>query len=229
MSRKTSSTKHPPLLIAVGILALVLGSIGHAAKPGGGGGGGGGGAATGKIFYSSGGTLFSMNSDGSNKQQAGVYGVPNPTLHGGHRWFVERRFSDASFFEEYWLVRDDGVEHQLPIDADLEIFSLHWGPGGTLSGTGRRWFLDGTVDPGSCGLYVAEVAFDADGTLLGSSALVQFAHVGVVLENEWSGRPMSAARTFRFSPDLGQVVFDRWHTGSLWVLDVATGQARQIA
>ena len=63
------------------------------------------------------------------------------------------------------------------MDADLEVFSLRWSPDGTLSGTGRRCFLDGTVDPDSCGLYVAAVDFDADGNLIDYVPPAQFAHV----------------------------------------------------
>ena len=204
-------------------LAALLASQAPAAKPG-----GGGGTATGKIFFSSGGTLFSMNADGSNKQPAEAYGGPSPTLYGGHRWFVERRYSEASLFREYWLVREDGVEHQLAIDADLDLLYLNWGPEGTLVGTGRRWVVDGTVDPESCGLYLAVVAFDADGNLVDYVPPVQFGHVGLDVEQS-TGEPITAARAIACSPDLGRVVYDHWDSGELWMLDVPTGETWQVA
>src|SRR5687767_10522543 len=69
------------LLIAVGIAGLAI-SLASAAPPGGGGTGGG------TIFYLSGGSLNTMNSDGSSKTAlpAGVFGNPSRILHGGHRW-----------------------------------------------------------------------------------------------------------------------------------------------
>ena len=44
----------------------------------------------GTIYFSSSGTMFTMNSDGTNKSAlpAGVQGVPSRQAHGGHTWFV---------------------------------------------------------------------------------------------------------------------------------------------
>ena len=209
------------VVLAAGLIA----SAASAAKPGGGGGGTTGPGGVVYFEYING--LWSMSgNNGSGKTQLNIEGSPSRGTHGGHRWFLQRRYVGAGPFPETWLVRDDGVEHQLVIDPDLEV-GVGWGPGDVLIGAGRRWMLDGNVDPATCGVYLGDVEFDAAGDLVGYTPPAMYAPLDVVAAENGQAQ-VDIRWGWDCSPDLTHIVQTRVSAPGLWVTELASGASRQI-
>jgi len=65
---------------------------------------------------------------------------------------------------------------------DLET-TFWWGPGDVLVGIGRRWMLDGNVDPTSCGVYLADIEFDAAGDIVSYVPPALYAPLDVIVDD----------------------------------------------
>jgi len=212
----------PPRWLVL-VSAALLASVAFAAKPGGGGGGTGPG---GVVYFSYTGGLWSMSgNDGFGKTQLNMEGNPSERTYGGRRWFLQRR-SPADGVVETWAVRDDGAEQLLPVDMDLET-TLWWGPGDVLVGIGRRWMLDGNVDPTSCGVYLADIEFDAAGDIVSYVPPALYAPLDVIVDDEGQAQ-VDIRWGCDISPDLTRLVQTRVSGPGLWVTDLLTGDSQQI-
>jgi hypothetical protein len=225
------------------LASLLLPAIAGAAKPG-----GGGPAPTGKIYYyqNPGGPshpVYSMNPDGSGKSLLQVsIGVPGGMLHGGKRWFLRTEEAPTgpggALHWELFAEREDGaLKVRLTDDPAMDFIvtgtnNWHWAPDETASavtigGIGRRWYADGSLEPGSAGLYTATLRFDQTGNVIGLDYPPAFlVSVGT--------RPPSCcdefpdAHFFSWSPDMTQVVVDRWTADDLRIIDVATAASTTL-
>lgn len=226
-------------------ISMVNTSPSLAAKPGGGGGSGGAGGGT--IYFTAGGSLNAMNSDGSGKSTLplNVTGTPSRLLHGGHRWFLTTRVVAGEPHPnglrrgEIFAVRDDGNEDftvQLTDDPLLDFLGTSvWAPAETadaalFSGLARRWVFDGVdwgIDPDSVGIYAATVLFDGEGNVTVLDAAPELV-VSVALlpgSDQW---PDVSNWQFDWSPDLTEVVYSNDDRTDLLVQDVTTGEIRSL-
>lgn len=183
-------------------------------------------AEGGVVYFSYTGGLWSMSGNGGfGKTQLNMEGNPSERTYGGRRWFLQRR-SPADGVVETWAVRDDGAEQLLPVDMDLET-TFWWGPGDVLVGIGRRWMLDGNVDPTSCGVYLADIEFDAAGDIVSYVPPALYAPLDVIVDDEGQAQ-VDIRWGCDISPDLTRLVQTRVSGPGLWVTDLLTGDSQQI-
>ncbi|MBW3540324.1 MAG: hypothetical protein KY476_08640 [Planctomycetes bacterium] len=238
-------------LLVGAALALAAFQMADAAKPGGGGGGSNTGGGT--IYFGVPGLdepdLMTMNSDGTNKTAlpTNVWGDPGRLLHGGRRWFLQRRrivdetYPDGHTRSEQFVLPDDGDESftvQLTDDPTLQFVGpWNWTPAegadsAVIAGTGRRWVFDGTdwqIDPDSVGVYVATVLFDANGNVTGlDGPPFLLVSVGVIQASNGTWYPDAYGWHVDFSPDLQEIVYSNDDRSEMRVMDVLTGQFSTI-
>jgi hypothetical protein len=209
-------------------------------------------APPGTIYYYELGSAFqvsSMATDGSNKTGLAVStrGIPSGLLHGGKRWFLYKAVvpGEVGYYHggatrvELFAEREDGaVRVRLTDDpafyADNSGYvdrGWHWAPDEvaaavTISGLARLFYPDGTVVPGSGGIYTATLRFDQAGDVIGLDAPPAFlVSLGTVPLDPWGDPEQPDARVFSWSPDMTEVVADRrdgaYH--EVRIVDIATG------
>jgi hypothetical protein len=243
MLRYPMRTRVVVLTLASLALGAAFVSSSLAGKPG---GGGGGGTPAGRIYYTQDGVAWSMQADGTDKQLTPYEEGPRTEflsyrLHGGHRWYLEVRWSaEAPWEHSLFAVRDDGDPGSSVLllnatdvgDNLLWLDTIRWGQDDSfISFTALATV---TLPDGSCGydpagfhtLYAAEVVFDASGR----PALTM--SPTAVLAGETAGERDIA--WYDWSPDGSQVAYDLWSPpGSghyaLKIADRLTGQIRLLA
>lgn len=193
------------------------------AKPGGGGTGGG------TIYFQARYFGFaSMNSDGGDKTFPPVTGGGEPSrfLHAGRRWivrtveFVGETYPDASRRNELFAEREDGaLMVQLTADPELQIYGdVRWAPGdAAVSWIARRW-LDGQVV--ESGVYVAELAYDNNGDIVGLVQQPLFPLVPTALVSVNAEGLVPDIFGHDWSPDGGAMVHDNRSNKELWIADL---------
>jgi hypothetical protein len=202
----------------------------------------------GTIYYFHGGSsysMWSMDSDGSNKTNVGSFGyynTPSWDHHNGFRWFLALRTIPGSYYPDGITLRSevfayredydpgDGDTYvQLTDDALLQpVFWNHhvrWLPGDqAISFKARRW--EGSA-PVEGGLYTADLVFRADGNIIGLAAPPTVPTLDFPLDGD--GMPVLGTHSW---DDTGlRVVYnDDGSTGStgLWVADLSSGTRTQI-
>jgi len=211
--------------LAILFLTLCLAGTSAAGKGGGGTGGG-------TIYFTYQGGTWSMNSDGSGKAAlpTGVASFPSHDLHGGHRWFLAVRESTGTYpsgtaRREIFAVRDDGVVSlQLTDQADLECDdTAAWVPGDEeISWNARRWD-SGAVAEG--GIYTATVQFDSQGEVTGLAAEPLSPTIPLDLvtwtdsAHYFTGDLAPDLRSYDWSPDGSEIVYDRFSADELRIAD----------
>jgi len=222
-----------PLLVA----SLALGWTHFALAASGGGTGGG------KIYFSSAGLSYTMNSDGSGKNPlpANVGGEPSRALHGGHRWFLQSREIVGEFYpggtlrHELFAVRGDGDEaftKQLTDQPDLErvggLGNTRWANDatlGTLDGViswiARRWDqTTGVVLEG--GIYAEEIVFDASGNVMGLAAEPVAPLIPAPLVNTGNpAGPEADIRDHDWAPNGLEIVFGHYSKSELRIVNLS--------
>ena len=238
-------------LITLGVATF---AVSTAAAPGGGGGGGGG-TGGGTIYYigpwpntTTGGNsiMTTINSDGSNKTYLGLglFGPPSRALHNGHRWFVAtlgitgEYYPDGNRRREMFAFRDDydvninntpETRVQLTDDNTLVPSSGDWRPGDQgISLIGLRW---SSADPGAvaveAGLYVASLAFDASGNIVGLQSQPTGPVITVPIVEVQAPTPILQPdlAAYSWNPTGELVTFTRGDS-SLWVGNLLNEQTR---
>ena len=232
------------MVAAVVALTAAAGSVvaagaAWAGKPAGGGGGAGdGGTGGGKIYFTdTANALWSMNSDGSGKTAEPSNTVLPPYLtSGGHRWQAVIRgvttepfqFPGGGRYQAVFARRDDGVMVQLTSQLDLEISIIFSRSvvalvpdGGRVSWVARRW-TDGVVTDG--GLYVADLAFDADGNVTGlvtQPAAPAFPRPLVTTSGGQAWNVWPDIDSVSWAPDSTQLAYGFGGSQSSWQVGVA--------
>jgi hypothetical protein len=218
-----------------------------AGKPSGGAGGGSGSTGGGTIWFVAADGDYVMNSDGSGKTPApeGVGGNTRYEFvtHGGHRWFLRARPGSvpvppngAGNFQEYFAVRDDVAMTVQLTDSSvgLEVVDPylagggHWTPDGLALSWAARRRSNGEVDAG--GIYVAPLAFDADGNVTGLVAQPSAPTWSLPLTGDAANRVPDVS-SFSWSPDGTRFVYDTVTSYDSWnaqtrVVDLAAGGDR---
>ncbi len=111
------------------------------------------------------------------------YGVPSYQRHANQRWFVYnlpvwlpageyQTFPNGRVAEGIWAGNEDGQEILLLSEPDIEVISetIWAADDASISFVGERWLVDETGQPTAveAGLYKIDVAYDADGAVVGS-------------------------------------------------------------
>ena len=243
-------------LIALALVALVATGT-EAAKPGGGGGGGTGG---GTVYYSSQGGAWSMNSDGSGKTLLPVGNAfdgtppqPSRLLHGGFRWFLQRRqvagtYPSGAGRVEIFAVRGDGNElytRQLTDSPDHQLtLGGTWLPGDVgISEVGHEWLAGGDCSNppypqfNPCviggGIYSVGVHFAPDGNVDSLPADPGGPVVDIELYVDGGGTTRTNAMWHDWSPNSAEIVhtFEKEPpliTRGSRIVVVATGVSRVL-
>ena len=206
---------------------LVPAGAAMAGKPG-----GGGTVPPGTIYFrgGDGNSVCSMDGGGANrtvlggltKGPAGTY-RPSRLLHGGARWFLHLEPVPSESGpggdprDDFFAVRQDGaVRVRLTSDPAIKYqYRCEWGAdesetGVTVAVVGARWtgtsYTD-TVIPGSCGLYVAHLAFDGVGNVVGLDAEPSL--VAALPTRGAVGRESADTWSFlSWSPDMTRIAYN---------------------
>ena len=224
------------MFAALVLVALSLNSA-YAAKPdnpgggnGGGGGGGGGGNSVGQngggvIYLRYYGELYTMKDDGSDMTVVPGFPdlwsaendtVPSRQLHAGQRWFPVWNG------QELLGVSDAGVASaavSLQNDPLVEGWGANWRIGDeAIAWTGRRRDATGAVVEG--GIYSTPVTFDGAGNLASAGPTELF--LSFPLVDGFNGTLTPDVRTFDWSPDGSQIVYDTYSDETV-IADVLSG------
>ena len=194
----------------------------------------------GTVYFRSAGAVWTMNVDGSEKTELGIYpgidqsseafGDVSRLEHGGHYWFmrfevVGGNYPDGPLVREIFAVRDDGtVEVQLTDDPTLATYhrnrALVWGiDDNTVTWSAKRWGAD-PVMPEEFGIYSAAISFDANGDVIGlSEEPTLIWDTGYHLT--YGGDYVPNVMRIDWSPDGSQIVLAKTqHNDILWELFV---------
>ena len=240
--------------IATFVALLLMAGTSSVFAQGGGHGGSGGGSTGGATIYFINGAgggyntnyTWTMNSDGTNVNQLGFFGlfsVPSRASHNSHTWFLTTLTIGNEFYpdgvsrrSEVFAIRDDydGVLNnnsetrvQLTDNPNLQpafgwFQGMHWTPGDLkISFKGRRW--DGAV-PVEGGLYTADLVYGTDGNITGIAAQPTAPAVAFALD----GNGWPAVGRFSWGSSNTQVAYiDSPETG-IWIANLSTGTRTRI-
>jgi hypothetical protein len=234
MSAKLVAQVGLSLVVAFGVFTAPVG----AAPPS--GGGGGGSTPAGTIYYLDSGVppanhTWSMNFDGSAKTEIGMTGVylcPSGMPHAGVRWYltvlnVSGTYADGTPRREVFAVKSDGTRVQLTDSPEMQAISgtflgMDWLLADQrISFKARRWNGGAPVD---AGLYTADLAFGADGSIVGLSTQ-PVAVAAFPLSSD--GLPTLISHSW--DPTGTKAVYTDSSTPGIWIVDAATGAKTQIS
>jgi len=228
---------------------LFIGAVVPAACVEGVGGGGGGGTGGGTIYFIDTGRetnyLWGMGSDGSNTTEIGKWGyfnAPSRAFHNSQRWYLttlgipNESYPNGNQRVEVFAIRGDydnllnnngETRVQLTNDPTLQAYfgwsqGMHWLPGDlAVSFKARRWVGNVLVEGG---LYTANLAYRADGNIVGLTA--QPAAPTLAFPLDGNGSPAFGRHSWGLSST--QVAYiDSPETG-LWVANLSTGTKTRI-
>ena len=235
---KTATRK----LAALAALTLISATgLAHLAKAAGGPGTGGG-----TIFYTHlcCRTMWTMNSDGTNKTQLGfaAFGTVSTQKYNGHYWFMDARpidppqyYPNGDLRIEVFAFRDDYDQNnhtsemwaQLTNDITFQpsyasgdpAYSYQWVPGGgKISIKARRW--SGNL-VSEAGIYTASLQFGPDGNITGLAAQPGAAAIAFPLDsNLWPN-----LRSYGWDPTGIKIAYE--DTATLGIADTL-GSPHQI-
>jgi hypothetical protein len=235
------------------VAVIVLAAAARTALPRGGssgGGGGGGGGIDGTVYSidadagSSTNHMWKMNLDGTNKTQLGAYGVffaPSSAVHNAETWFLTvlsipgSYYPDGSVRREAFAIRGD-YDASLNNNADTRVQltddplvqpisgsfeSMHWRDADQkISFKARTWGAGAPVDSG---LYTADLAFRADGNVVGLAAAPTR-----VLTFALNADGLPTLNAHSWNPDGTQVAYTDSANPGLWVADLVSGTRTRI-
>jgi hypothetical protein len=231
--------RHMAILLGLVLLGLVASStLEGKGKPG---GKPGGDTPAGTVYYTygSGNTqTWTMDADGSNKTAlpAGVRGEPSHDLHGGHRWFLDRRAVNGTYpngrnRSELFAVRDDGEATQLTASntAFEVIWYARWSKDdASISWVARRWESDSVVEGG---IYVAGITFDSAGDVTGLDAQPADPTIELTIEANNGNSPAGGGHDW--APDGKHIVYGTRATvassSKSYVADLDDGSSSELA
>jgi hypothetical protein len=196
--------------------------------------------------------MTAMNSDGSSKIALGLgmFGNPSRVLYNNHRWFIYTYVIPDQYYpdgvtrrSEVFALRDDfhsslnnnaNTRVQLTDDPTLQpkVGSTDWVPDGAqISFKGRRW---SSTEPGSPvvegGIYMASLAFGADGNITGLGEQPDAPAIPFPLVETTPGDPWPALNHyFCWAPTGNLVVYADVTRNELWVADLLNTHVRIYA
>jgi hypothetical protein len=228
-------------------LSLALTALGSATRPAVAGkpGGGGGPTPPGTLYFAAGGGEWSMDGAGANRAALGPAPYSDGTLrwsrrlHGGVRWYLHHETVSGEAGpgpgarHDLFVVRQDGAVRLRLTSAPVMAYRwmCDWAAdedesGATIGFVGARWTGPSSADtviPGTCGLYLARLLFDASGTPTGLEAEPEFATPLPAFGDPGRETP-DVAGFFAWSPDMARIAFNRSSDPTnLWVAGVASG------
>ena len=211
---------------------------------------GGGNTGGGRIYFIDTGRetnyLWGMGSDGSSVTELGKWGylnVPSRAPHGGRRWYltilgipneyygdgITRRTEVFAIREDYDPAVPDNPDTRVQLTNDPTLQPqfgwyqhMHWLPGDAkISFRGARW-VGGVRSEG--GLYVADLAYRADGNVAGLA--VQPGAPALSFPLDVNGIPAFGRHSWGLSTT--QVAYLDSTVTELWVADLSTGIRTRI-
>jgi hypothetical protein len=235
-----------PLLLAATAFTFIFNIPSFAARPGGGGGGIPS-ADVGRILYWSGGGVYAVNTDGSQKTlviaTTDFFIDVSAGFHNGVRWFLAFAEIPGELYPEIpprprlelfafstlgWvqLTYDPTVQPNHSMYPYL-IPRWHTANGvidGRVSFSGRRWVLDdsGNSVVVDAGIYYLDLDPDSLLTSFKAAEPEFLSSVNIPWEDFGSG-PTAAAGGYDFSPNGDYLVYAAGETSTLYVAAVADG------
>lgn len=199
-------------------------------------------------YNASGGTMWTMNADGSEKTELPTgscddhgtlkWGSVSRLKHGGHYWIVrfcgvEGTHPDGGERREIFAVRDDNaVSLQLTdnpmIQTDWYRRTLAWGVDDTkISWPAKRWVCDPDCEIVEFGIFNATINWDVDGDIVGLEDPVHVWDTGwVYFENRYH----PDIQHLDWSPDGVKAAYFKMSTGgNIWVVDLGASSEEFLA
>jgi hypothetical protein len=191
-----------------------------------------------------------MDGNGGSRAELGLTGTsgpPNPVgtyrasrlLHGGARWFLHLEAVPGEVGPggldryDFFVVRQDGAV-RLRLTSDPAIaysYKCEWAAdedadGVTIGVLAARWTGTSSTDtviPGTCGLYLARLDFDASGNPIGLEA--EPALATPLPARGQPGREFpDVFGFFAWSPDMARIAFNRdSDRTNIWIADAGSG------